>query len=389
LSDNFDLATHYPWLPSSLIKYYNNLPEDPKEFISEIFSSTISEEIGERTFEIFKAAFNNLENVLYYKLDKLNVYMYLLIKILLIVLNDKILTNRVANLYSKINYYDLLEENDYNIYHICNEELNLNVQYLPEGEVYGNKFYENNQQKFITNFKIFFIDYLNLVANLRDEYRKLINNPLSNGFVFLKKKTLIRLLQEYVRNKIKEVEIKKIIKKDEFLKIKGFKELLEKISAAWKNRKDEIEYYEFDGTEDASVYPPCIQEIRSKAKEGQNLIHTERLLILWFLLALNVSVEDTVKFFSTMPDFDQEKTTYQVNFAKRKGYKVYLCETLKSLDLCRANKDKEKICTEGYYSKTQEKQRKISSPLQYVHVRQHRKRRESKNKNYINTDTNK
>jgi len=87
-----------------------------------------------------------------------------------------------------------------------------------------------------------------------------------------------------------------------------------------------------------------------------------------------------------MPDFDQEKTTYQVNFAKRKGYKVYLCETLKSLDLCRANKDKEKICTEGYYSKTQEKQRKIRSPLQYVHVRQHRNRRESKNKNNVNTN---
>jgi len=384
LSDNFDLASHYPWLPSSLIKYYSNLPDDPKEFISEIFSSTISEEISERTFEIFKAAFNNLENVVYYKLDKLNVYMYLLIKILLIVLNDKLLTNRVANLYSKINYYDLLEENDYNIYHICNEELNLNVQYLPEGEVYGNKSYENNQQQVITNFKIFFIDYLNLVANLRDEYRKLINNPLSNGFVFLKKKTLIRLLQEYVRNKIKEVEIKEITKKDDLLNIKGFRELLEKISAAWKNRKDEIEYYEFDGTEDASFYPPCIQEIRSKAKEGQNLIHTERLLILWFLLALNVPIEDIVKFFSTMPDFDQEKTTYQVNFAKRKGYKVYLCETLKSLDLCRANKDKEKICTEGYYSKTQEAQRKISSPLQYVHVRQHRNRRESKNKSNIN-----
>ncbi len=384
MSDNFDLATHYPWLPSSLIKYYNNLPDDPKEFISEIFSSIISEEISERSFEIFKAAFNNLENVVYYKLDKLNVYMYLLIKIILIVLNDKILTNRVANLYSKINYYDLLEENDYNIYHICNEELNLNVLYLPEGEVYGNKFYENNKQKLITNFKIFFIDYLKLVANLRDEYRKLINNPLSNGFVFLKKKTLIRLLQEHVRNKIKEVEIKEIIKKDELLNIKGFKELLEEISAAWKNRKDEIEYYEFDGTEDASVYPPCIQEITSKAKEGQNLIHTERLLILWFLLALNVPIEDIVKFFSTMPDFDQEKTTYQVNFAKRKGYKVYLCETLKSLDLCRANKDKEKICTEGYYSKTQEKQRKIRSPLQYVHVRQHRNRRGSKNKNNTN-----
>ena len=384
MSDNFDLATHYPWLPSSLIIYYNNLPDDPKEFISEIFSSNISEEISERTFEIFKAAFNNLENVLYYKLDKLNVYMYLLIKILLIVLNDKILTNRVANLYSKINYYDLLEENDYNIYYICNEELKLNVQYLPEGEVYGNKFYQNNQQKLITNFKIYFIDYLNLVANLRDEYRKLINNPLSNGFVFLKKKTLIRLLQEYVRNKIKEVEIKDIIKKDGLLNIKGFKELLEKISAVWKNRKDEIEYYEFDGTEDASFYPPCIQEIRSKAKEGQNLIHTERLLILWFLLALNVPIEDVVKFFSTMPDFDQEKTAYQVNFAKRKGYKVYLCETLKSLDLCRANKDKEKICTEGYYSKTQEKQRKIRSPLQYVHVRQHRNRRESKNKSNTN-----
>ena len=44
------------------------------------------------------------------------------------VLDNKIITNKIANLFSKINYNDLIKENDYNIYSIC-EDLKLDILY--------------------------------------------------------------------------------------------------------------------------------------------------------------------------------------------------------------------------------------------------------------------
>ena len=73
-----------------------------------------------------------------------------------------------------------------------------------------------------------------------------------------------------------------------------------------------------------------------------------------------------------MPDFNREKTTYQVNFAKKKAYTPHKCDTLKSLNLCKADKDKHKICLEGYYSKKDEIQKNLTHPLFYVQLRKYR-----------------
>lgn len=367
---------HYPWLP--LLKdYYGEISKkSPYDFISDFLSKEFKDEIFERVSEIFKAAFDNLENYSYYKLDHSNVYLYILMKILLYILDNKHITNRIANLYSKINYYDLIEENDYNTFQIF-KELNLDIQYSEKEIQYGLKITKDYFIKLETNFRIQILDYLKLENNLRDDYRKLVNMPIKNGYVYIQKRNLMRLIQEYVRNKILEVESedKSSIKnlKKVLLKIEDFKELYDKIETSWKERKEEIQYFEDTGFIKAEnvniIYPPCMKEILLKAKEGQNLIHIERLVILFFLLALNYPVEEIVKIFSYLPDFDKEKTTYQVNFAKNKEYVPHACETLKSLDLCMAKKYDDPICIDGYYIKKRNEYKKINHPLSYVRRR--------------------
>jgi DNA primase large subunit len=367
---------HYPWLP--LLKdYYKNIAEkSPFDFVSDIVSIDLKDEIFDRTLEIFTAAFDNLENVSYYKIDSSNVYLYILLKIMLYLLDNKRITNRIANLYSKINYYDLINENDYNTYQICNQ-LELDIKYTEKKNQYGLKIRGITKGKLETNFRIHFLDYLKLENNLRDDYRKLVNIPIKNGYIYIQKRNLMRLIQEYVRNKVLEIENDDKSSsenlKDKLIEIREFKELYDKIETAWKQRKEEIQYFEdsgfIEGEDINRIYPSCMKEILMKAGEGQNLIHIERLVILFFLLSLNYPVEEIIQIFSYLPDFDREKTSYQINFAKNKEYVPHACETLKSLDLCMAKKYNDTICIKGYYIKKRDEYKKINHPLSYVRRR--------------------
>jgi DNA primase large subunit len=396
MSSTFDLLNKYPWLPS-LKDYYSEIAlKDPSEFVSEAFSSEFRTELKERILRLFQAAFENLENLSDYKTDSLNIYSYLLLNILLYALNNQMITNRLANLYSKMTYDQLIKEkNDSPIYDIC-QNLGLKIRYYEPPIIYGKiiRKREGEHHDIKANFTIHFTDYLKLASNLRDEYRKLVHNSISGGYVFIQKKGLIRLIQEYVRTKllIKETEDKNSLRSflEKILKIEDFKDLYNEILNAWTERKEEFEYVfkiDFDDKEDLlTLYPPCVQEILRKTQEGQNLIHTERLFIVWFLLALDYPVEKVVDLFSTLPDFDREKTTYQVNFAKKKQYIPYKCLTLKSLNLCMAMSYKDELCLEGYGSIEPSERKKLAHPLAYTQIKQYRA---SKKKFYKEKESNK
>ena len=394
MSDIFDLVKRYPWLPSLKEYYSEAASKDPSKFISEVFSKDYGSEIKERLLKLFEAAFDNLEEFSDFKIDSLNVYVYLLLNIFLYALDNRMITNRFANLYSKITYNELIKEkNDSSLYKIC-QDLGLKIRYYEQPIKYGKVKIKDQHQKLETNYTIHFIDFLRLASNLRDDYRKLVHNSLSEGYVFIQNKRLIRLIQEYVRNKLltKETDDKASLKAflEEVSKIQDFKDLFDKILSAWAERKEEFEYtfkIDIESKEDLlTLYPPCIKEILKKAQEGQNLIHNERLFIVWFLLALDYPVEEVVNVFSTMPDFDREKTSYQVNFAKKKRYTPYKCLTLKSLNLCMAAKYKDELCLEGYGSIEPSERKKLAHPLAYTQIKQYRA---SKWKNYMKKESEK
>lgn len=375
-----ELVNHYPWLPS-LKNYYSEIAsKSPSIFITEIFSQDLGAELKERILNLFEAAFENLEEISGYRSDKLNVYVYLLLNIILYSLDNQLITNRVANLYSKINYNELSnEKSDVNLYNIC-KDIGLDIRYYDPPIKYGVNAVKYQHQNLESSFTVHYIDYIRLASNLRDDYRKLVHNSLLEGYVFIQNNRLIRLIQEYVRNKllIKESDDKDSLKAflKEVSKIEGFKEIIDKILEGWAERKEEFEFdfkIDFESEEDiVNLFPPCVNEILKKMKSGQNLIHNERLFIVWFLLALEYPVEKIVDLFSTMPDFDREKTTYQVNFAQKKKYIPYKCLTLKSLNSCLAVEYKDKLCLEGYGSVEPSERKKLGHPLGYTRIKQYR-----------------
>jgi len=272
------------------------------------------------------------------------------------------------------------DNSESNLYDIC-QDLELKIKFYDPPEKFGNKILKDNREKQETNFTIYYIDYLKLASNLRDEYRKLAHNPLQNGYVYIQNRNLMRLIQEYVRNKIlieetvDKVSLKSFL--DKVSKIKEFKELYDQILSIWEKKKEDFDFtFKIDisnKTDILKLYPPCVIEILKKAEEGQNLVHHERLFIVWFLLALDYPVEKVVDVFSTLPDFDREKTNYQVEYAKKKKYTPYQCSTLQSISLCMKEKYKDsKLCSEGYgYGKPSEK-KKLKHPLAYVRIKQYR-----------------
>ncbi len=375
MSDIFNLVKRYPWLPS-LIKYYSDLAsKNPIEFIKDISTSESFQDLKNKILNLFNQAFENIEEISDYEGDESNIHLYLFLRILLYILDNRIISNRVANIYSKTTYKELNKENEYNLFYIY-KDLNLEVQYEEQPVIYKKKVLKGQQESISTNFKIHFIDYLKLASNLKDENRKLVNNALMDGYVYIQPKSLNRLIQEYVRLKFLSHNSNNLGKFNDLFNIEEFKDIYDTISAIWEYKKEEFDY-SFDikfkkGEDMGQILPPCIKEILTKAKEGQNLIHTERLFIVWFLNALEYPEEMIVEVFSTLPDFNREKTAYQVKYAKKKGYIPYSCQTLKSNILCMASKYKDKLCLEGYYSKIQEKQRKIAHPLAYVRIQQYR-----------------
>ncbi|HUW89323.1 MAG TPA: hypothetical protein VMV43_02250 [Candidatus Nanopelagicaceae bacterium] len=379
-----DLINRYPWLPSLKLYYSDIADKLPSEFITDIFSKSDSKQISERVFTIFKSAFNNLEDIPKMKEDNLTVYVYILLNILVYALNNKLITNRIANLYSKNAYSKMEKDNsESDLYYIC-LDLELRVNFYDPPIKFGNKMLKDNREKQVTNFAIYYIDYLKLASNLRDEYRKLAHNPLQNGYVYIQNRNLMRLIQEYVRNKIiiEETEDKASLKSflEEVLKNQEFKELYEKINSIWTKRKEDFDFtFKIDitgKTDILKLYPPCVIEILKKAEEGQNLVHHERLFIVWFLLALDYPVEKVVDVFSTLPDFDREKTNYQVEYAKKKKYTPYQCSTLQSIGLCMKEKYKDKLCQEGYGSKELTERKKLKHPLNYIRIKQYRDEKE-------------
>lgn len=377
MSDIYDLVKRYPWLPSLKTYYSDIASKNPLDFLIDIFSPNKSPDLGNRVLNLFIDAFNNIEQISGIDFDETNIYIYLILRILLYVLNDKILSNRVANIYSKTTYTELNKENEYNLYYVY-KDLDLNVIYEENPTIYKKIVLKSQEEISKTNFKISYIDYLKLASNLKDDYRKLVNNALQHGYIYIKPENLNRLLQEHVRMKLLARNNKNSINLEEFkeklFEVQEFKNLYNSIISIWELKKDEFEYkvdITFkEGQDISKIFPPCIKEILSKAQEGQNLIHTERLFILWVLNALKYPEDKIIDVFSTLPDFDREKTAYQVKYAIKKGYTPYSCKSLKSYTLCMATKYEDKLCIDGYFSNKLQEQRKISHPLFYIQYKQ-------------------
>jgi len=184
-------------------------------------------------------------------------------------------------------------------------------------------------------FRIHFINYLDGSRNINDKYWQLVNKLIKEGYVYLSKKEIARLLSEKVREKVFEkitkTKIKRIPAQLETA-VKEIKEIIEKTEMKFYSEK-KIKRKSSD------IFPPCMRYILNKIKKGENLPHIARFAITSFLLNAGFSVDDVIDIWRLSPDFDEDIARYQVeHIAGLRGsgtkYTPPSCKTLKVHGIC-------------------------------------------------------
>lgn len=201
-----------------------------------------------------------------------------------------------------------------------------------------------------------FLNYVSCTAPLRDARWKLVNRQLSHGYVKIYKLNpedgkdeLIQLIRERVRVVLREGLPKKVT--PSLCKI--FSPEIESINALYQ----QLTMQEFGSIEE-NAFPPCIQALLSALKEGVNLTHAGRFSLTAFLHSIGMSTQGIAEIYARSPDFDLEKTMYQVeHITGREGtgteYNAPACPAMSTTGLC---VNKNKLCDRvnhplSYYKK--------------------------------------
>jgi DNA primase large subunit len=180
-------------------------------------------------------------------------------------------------------------------------------------------------------WKIHFSEFITAAHRMRSPKWKLVNRDLKDGYVTVTKEELTRLMEEMVRDRVLK-GLPLDIKEDTCQKIEAYinpiKSELEKLKSA--NRVDL-------GKVTESAFPPCIKKMLEQVATNVNLAHSARFALVSFLIQINMSVDQIVGLFNTSPDFDPEKTRYQVeHIAGSSGtkYKPPSCATMATYGNC-------------------------------------------------------
>ncbi len=255
---------------------------------------------------------------------------YPLARIMVSCLDDSILLRRYALAEAKLAYERMQEEKE-GLETIA-EDLGLH----PQGQ---------------GPYKIHFSEYIRAAHRMHSPKWKLTNRDLQQGYLTITGEELKRIMEEAAREKILKglplpVDEKTCASLQEYLG--PLKEQLAVIRA-----RDRVDL----GHVEEGAFPPCIKKMLNDVAKGTNLAHSARFALVSFLLQINMKPEEVVSLFNTSPDFDEERTRYQVEHiagASGTSYKPPACATMATYGNCPGE---DELC------------RKIRHPLSYYERR--------------------
>ena len=197
--------------------------------------------------------------------------------------------------------------------------------------------------------EIHFTDYIRFA--IREPKWKLINRNMKNGYVQLSKEDFARIMEEAVRKRIESnlpVEVPPEI-------CTALETSLQEIRSEMEARRSEFSIEEFKEIM-PDCFPPCVVHALSGAQSGVNLTHSMRFALTSFLLNIGMNVDGIIDLFNVSPDFDEEKTRYQVMHIQGgtgTTYKSPSCSTMLTYGNCIG---KDSVCERishplGFYRK--------------------------------------
>ena len=190
----------------------------------------------------------------------------------------------------------------------------------------------------IARLTIHFIDYLRIAVSFHDDYWKLVNRTVHDAQVVVNTDDLSRLMSEQVRIKI-ETEIQKSPKITLEAVAPNLASHLKEIQEILTQRKEAMRTEELPKAIVADAYPPCISKIYDSLLREQHISHMGRFTLTSFLLNIGMAAEDLVKLYTSVSDFSESLTRYQIeHIAGQRGSKTKYtpptCDSLRTHGLC-------------------------------------------------------
>lgn len=195
---------------------------------------------------------------------------------------------------------------------------------------------------------IHFTDYIRYANVIHELKWKLVNRNIDHGKVSLPREDFFRIIEEAIRKKI-EFGLPLAVP-PHICTLLG--QYLEDIRNALTMRKSKFSIEEFKEIM-PDCFPPCITYAISNVRAGVNLAHSMRFALVSYLLNIGMNTDGIIELFKVSPDFDEERTRYQVNHihgATGTTYTSPSCATMVTYGNCYG---KEALCNS------------ISHPLSY------------------------
>ncbi|MBN2734697.1 MAG: DNA primase large subunit PriL [Methanomicrobiaceae archaeon] len=210
-------------------------------------------------------------------------------------------------------------------------------------------------------------DYIELVPNLRDARWQLVNRDVNEGYVSIKREESEELLKERIRSVLhKQLPLPV---GDSICSL--LQSMVGEISRAYQEK-----LMEQFGEVNESAFPPCMKAIINAVSAGTNIPHTARFSLTAFMHTIGMDTTGIVEVYTRAPDFDVDKTLYQVEHISGRSGTEYTppgCATMKTYGLC-VNADS--LC----------KNKNIAHPLSYYKIK---KKKEDSFKKTVESETNK
>ncbi|KYK30670.1 MAG: hypothetical protein AYK22_08525 [Thermoplasmatales archaeon SG8-52-3] len=189
---------------------------------------------------------------------------------------------------------------------------------------------------------IYFVDYLHHAPTRYKEW-KMINREMKNGYIQISHKDLARIIQEALRTRINnELDERKCSKTVYDIFSSDIKRIQNSVMIHRKN----IEAAPI-GKLDTKKLPPCMKNILAAIQAGENVPHMGRFALVSFLHSLRLNNNEILKLFSTAPDFEEERTRYQVEhitgYSSSTAYTPPGCDKMRTYGIC-PTEETEELC---------------------------------------------
>ncbi|MBI4044608.1 MAG: hypothetical protein HY392_02785 [Candidatus Diapherotrites archaeon] len=165
-----------------------------------------------------------------------------------------------------------------------------------------------------------------LSASFAQDFMKLANQKVSNGFVFLSRNEFCRLVAFSFEQKL-ALEFP--------LETGGVPKKLQQAASGLKSYFFEKQFVPVQGTILGGIkpefFPACLQKLYSDILGGRKLSHLERFSLATCMLSLGVGERDVVNLYRATPNFDEKITAYQVSRLAGKTGKVIQAPSCKKM----------------------------------------------------------